>query len=35
MALENPADWFIKQNRQVTPKINVLDGSTSQRKGAE
>ena len=35
MALENPADWFIEQNWQVTPKINVLDGSPSQRRGAE
>lgn len=32
MALENPADWFITQNWQLTPKIKVLDGFPSQRK---
>lgn len=35
MALESPADWFIKQNWQVFPKIKVLDGFPSRRKGIE
>lgn len=35
MAVENLADWFIKQNWQLTPKIKVLDGFPSRRKGIE